>query len=56
MPPGRCSGNGVHTGSDIEKTIHLGRKIKGVQGIVIIKGDQIGLWGDLKLVRLPGTP
>ncbi len=47
-------GNMVHGTSDIEKAIHRGKQIKGVQGIVIIKGSSIGLWGDLKLVRLPG--
>jgi len=44
--------NRVKTQGDIEKTIHLGKQIQNIQGIVIIKGKQIGLWGDLKLVRL----
>jgi len=45
--------NMVKQDSDIEKAIHQGKQIQGIQGIVIIKGKQIGLWGDLKLVRLP---
>jgi ApbE superfamily uncharacterized protein (UPF0280 family) len=45
--------NRVKKEGDIEKTIHIGKQIPDIQGIVIIKGKQIGLWGDLKLVRLP---
>ena len=45
--------NMVKKECDIEKAIHRGKQIRGIQGIVIIKGKQIGLWGDLKLVRLP---
>ncbi|OQY53456.1 MAG: hypothetical protein B6230_00035 [Desulfobacteraceae bacterium 4572_89] len=44
--------NMVQKSSDIEKAIHAGKQIQGIQGIVIIKGKHIGLWGDLKLVRL----
>ena len=39
-------------GSDIEKAIHQGKQFQGIQGIAIIMGKQIGLWGGLKLVRL----
>ncbi len=45
--------NRVKDKGDIEKTLHQGKQIQGIQGIVIIKGEQIGLWGDLKLIRLP---
>lgn len=45
-------GNRVHTPNDIKDTIDAGKAIKGIQGIVIIKGDSIGLWGDLKLVTI----
>ena len=45
--------NRVKDKEDIEKAIHHGKQIQGIQGIVIIKGEQIGLWGNLKLVRLP---
>jgi len=44
--------NMVQKSSDIEKAIHAGKQIQGIQGIVIIKEKHIGLWGDLKLVRL----
>jgi uncharacterized protein len=44
--------NQVKSKNDIEQTLHTGQQIQGIQGIVIIKGEQIGLWGNLKLVRL----
>jgi uncharacterized protein len=47
-------GNMVKTASDIRTAIDRGKAIPGIQGIVIIKGDKIGLWGDLKLVKIRG--
>lgn len=44
--------NQVQTPKDIEKVIAAGRRMPGVQGIVIIAGKQIGLWGGLELVKL----
>jgi len=44
--------NMIKNENDIEKTLHHGQQIQGIQGIVIIKNKKIGLWGDLKLVRL----
>ena len=45
-------GNRVHRAKDIESAMAEGRAMKGVRGIIIILGKQIGPWGDLKLVRL----
>ena len=45
-------GNRVKKAADIKVAIDAGKAIQGIQGIVIIKGDHIGLWGDLKLVKL----
>ncbi len=45
-------GNMIISREDIQPVIDVGNSIKGIQGIVIIKGDSIGLWGDLKLVNL----
>jgi ApbE superfamily uncharacterized protein (UPF0280 family) len=36
---------------DIPKGIDIARSISGVRGIVIIKDDQMGLWGDIKVRR-----
>jgi hypothetical protein len=47
-------GNRVKTTADIQGAIDAGKAIPGILGIVILKGDSIGLWGDLKLVTLPG--
>lgn len=45
-------GNRIRTAADIKGAIDAGKAIPGIQGIVIIKGDKIGLWGDLKLVKI----
>lgn len=45
-------GNQVRKATDIEKAIHMGKSIPGIQGIIIIKGKHMGVWGDLELVRL----
>jgi ApbE superfamily uncharacterized protein (UPF0280 family) len=45
-------GNMVNKPSDINDAIEKGKSIPGILGIVIIKGESIGLWGDLKLVRI----
>lgn len=45
-------GNRIQAPRDIEPAIAAGRAMAGVRGIVIILGGQIGLWGDLQLVRL----
>ncbi len=44
--------NKVTKAGDIQKTIDIGRAIPGIKGIVIIKGENIGLWGNLKIVKL----
>ncbi len=43
--------NMVQNPADIQEAIQAGKAISGIRGIVIIIGDNIGLWGDLKLVR-----
>lgn len=45
-------GNRIQSYEDIAPAIEAGKAMKGVRGIVIIIGKQIGLWGDLKLVKL----
>jgi len=44
--------NQVKEAKDIQGAIDKGKTISGIQGIVILKGENIGLWGDLKLVRI----
>ena len=45
-------GNAVSSKADIASATHLGENIQGVLGIVVILGDQMGVWGNVELVRL----
>lgn len=45
-------GNVVRKDSDIPRGIELSQSIDGVIGALIVKGDQMGAWGQLKLVSL----
>lgn len=45
-------GNYIRGESDIEVALKQGQSIKGILGIVIVKGDKMGAWGDIKLVRV----
>jgi len=44
--------NRVKQKSDVEKAINYAKDIKGVKGLVIIKNDKAGMWGDLNVVQL----
>jgi len=44
--------NRVKQKSDIPEAIKFGKDIKGVKGLVIIKDDKAGMWGDLNVARL----
>jgi ApbE superfamily uncharacterized protein (UPF0280 family) len=44
-------GNRVKKTIDIDNAIEFGRTITGLRGLVIIKGDKTGVWGDVKLCR-----
>ncbi|OGO03429.1 MAG: thiamine biosynthesis protein ApbE [Chloroflexi bacterium RBG_13_52_14] len=41
--------NRVQTASDIQEAIEFARSVKGLRGAAIIKGDKIGLWGQIRL-------
>jgi ApbE superfamily uncharacterized protein (UPF0280 family) len=45
-----ATGNRVKTASDIEKAIAFARSVEGVKGVLVIVGDKIGSWGDIRLV------
>lgn len=45
-------GNVVRSKQDIERGLRRGREIGGVQGLVIVVGDEMGAWGNVRLVRL----
>jgi ApbE superfamily uncharacterized protein (UPF0280 family) len=42
-------GNQVKGAADIEKATEFGRGIAGLKGLVIIVGDKVGAWGDVRL-------
>ncbi len=44
--------NQVGSAKDIEDVLEKGRKIPGIQGMVIIAGKALGAWGDLELVPI----
>ena len=44
-------GNVVKQESDINNGLEFARSIKGLKGAVIVKGDQLGAWGDIELVN-----
>lgn len=45
-------GNRVKTVDDIPQTIEFAQQIDGLSGVVIIKGDKLGVWGKVKLVPI----
>lgn len=45
-------GNHVQTVTDIHKAVEIGKNIKGVEGIIVIVKDKIGMWGNLEIVPL----
>lgn len=45
-------GNHIHCEADIEPTLQKAATIPGIRGILAVKGEKIGIWGQLpKLVR-----
>ncbi len=44
------AGNAVKTAGDIEKAIRFARSIDGIKGVLILIGDKMGSWGEIKLV------
>ncbi len=47
-------GNIVKTPNDISRSIEFGAIIPGLKGLVIIKGENMGLWGEVKICRTSG--
>jgi hypothetical protein len=45
-------GNRVKTADDIQGALDYGKGIKEVTGIVIVLGDRMGAWGDVKLIKI----
>ena len=47
-------GNRIDSAEAIAEAMEFGRCIDGIEGMVAIFGDRIGMWGALDLVPLPG--
>jgi ApbE superfamily uncharacterized protein (UPF0280 family) len=47
-------GNLLNQPSDIQTALDVGKGIDGVQGLLAIVGDQMGIWGDIELVPVRG--
>jgi len=45
-------GNRIHQPKDIPGGIEFARSIKGLRGVVIIQGEQVGVWGEVKLSEM----
>lgn len=45
-------GNILTSKDHIQEAIDLGRSRRGIQGVVVIIGDNLGVWGDLEIVPL----
>jgi ApbE superfamily uncharacterized protein (UPF0280 family) len=46
-----ATGNRVRVAEDIPKAIEFASKIPGITGVLIIMGDRVGAWGNVKIVE-----
>jgi len=46
-----ATGNIAKTQDDIQKAVDFARSINGVDGVIVIMGSKIGIWGSIELVR-----
>ncbi|MBN2106737.1 MAG: UPF0280 family protein [Deltaproteobacteria bacterium] len=45
-------GNAVQNADDIQKALDLGQSLGCIGGMVIIKGDKLGVWGNMELAGI----
>ena len=45
-------GNAVNTKEHIQRALEIGKKISAIDGIVIIKDDKLGVWGNIELIKI----
>ncbi|MHB1014078.1 MAG: UPF0280 family protein [Desulfurivibrionaceae bacterium] len=48
------AGNAVQPGQGLEAALAKGSAVPGVLGVVIIRGEELGAWGEVELVGLGG--
>ncbi|NCO38305.1 MAG: hypothetical protein COZ06_21200 [Armatimonadetes bacterium CG_4_10_14_3_um_filter_66_18] len=44
--------NRIHEAADIEPALEMAQQLEGLAGVVLIKGDRLGAWGAVELLRL----
>jgi ApbE superfamily uncharacterized protein (UPF0280 family) len=47
-------GNRIRSTADISPGIDFARSVEGIRGVVVIKDDRIGFWGEVKVVPVGG--
>ncbi|MCD6093671.1 MAG: UPF0280 family protein [Candidatus Omnitrophica bacterium] len=47
-----CIGNLIKKKTDIPQGIRFAQKINGLKGVVIIKDDKMGIWGEVKICQI----
>lgn len=47
-----ATGNIVKTENDIQKGVDFARSIDHIEGVVVILGSKIGIWGDIDIVKV----
>ncbi|NMA14905.1 MAG: UPF0280 family protein [Clostridia bacterium] len=47
-----AAGNCIQSPDDFPDTIKFVKKIEGIKGVLLIKGDKMAAWGDIELVPL----
>ena len=45
-------GNAVKSVDDIQKALDLGQSLGCIDGIIIIKDDKLGVWGNMELTGI----
>jgi len=48
-----ATGNLIVQPSDIPNGIEFAKGIEGVKGVIVIKDDKVGLWGEVKICQMP---
>ncbi len=46
-----ATGNIIKTEDDIHKGIDFAKSINGIEGVIIIVGSKIGIWGNVRIVK-----
>jgi ApbE superfamily uncharacterized protein (UPF0280 family) len=47
-------GNLIKEVDDIPRGIEFAKGVEGIEGVVIIKDNRIGIWGEVKVVSVEG--